>query len=210
MKHQEVTFKKPVKVLQVYRMVNEYGKEERSFADRKDKLAWKQISSSNGFVSDRVLYLPESIRQDKKFGNCDLITMEDESDITPQQEWKMINRHYERGSNHCFSLHHINTYECFAFKNDPLELSLRYQNTIVGDPSRDNFTLSNLEIDVPVEVKINGKHDTSRGRYFKEQYYIFHLLGTFDRCLFLTEKDKAVTKVVPSNRKLVDLIKPLW
>lgn len=210
MKHQELIFKKPVKILQIYRMVNEYGKDERSFADRKNKLVWKPISSQSGFVEDEVLYLPEDTLQDKKLGNGDLITIEDESDITPQQEWKTVNKYYEKGNNHCFNLHHINTYECFGFKGDPLELSLRYNHTLVGDPSRDDFTLTRVEKDKPVEVKINGKHDTSRGRYFKEQYYIFHLLGTFDRCFLLADAAKAVTKEIPSNRKLIDLIKPLW
>jgi hypothetical protein len=210
MKHQQVIFKKPVKVLQVYRMVNEYGKDEKSFADRKEKLVWKPIASSGGYIANGILHLPEIIEQDKKFSNCDLVTIEDEADITMQQEWKLINKRYEKGSNRCFNLHHMNTYEFFGLRNIPLELSLQYDNTIVGDPSRDNFTLATLEVNMPVEVKINGKHDTSRGRYFKEQYYVFHLLGTFDRCLFLTSKDKAVTKTIPSNRKLVDLIKPLW
>lgn len=210
MKHEETIFKKPVKILQIFRMVNEYGKDEKSFANRKDKLVWKPMSSSNGYVVNSILYLPHTIQQHKKFGNCDLITIEDESDVTLQQEWKMINIRYENGNNHCFNLHHINTYEFFGFRNNPVELSLQYNNTIVGDPSRDNFTLSILEDNVAVEVKINGKHDTSKGRFFKEQYYVFHLLGTFDRCFFLTEKDKPIEKTIPSNRNMIDLIKTLW
>ncbi len=191
-------------------MVNEYGKSERSFADRKDKLVWKTISSINGFVSDDLLYLPVTIQQESKFNNCDLITIEDESDVTPQQEWKLINKRYEKENNHCFNLYHLNTYEFFGLRNDPIELSLQYNNTDVGDPSRDNFILAILEKDVSVEIRINGKHDTSRGRYYKEQYYIFHLLGEFDRCLLLKEDHKPTNKTVPANRKVIDLLKPLW
>jgi len=210
MKHQEVIFKKPAKVLQIFRMVNQYGKAEKSYEDRKDKLRWKPGSSSNGYVADGNLFLPETIQLEKKFGNCDLITIEDAADITPQQEWKLINKHYEKGNNHCFNLHHINTYEFFGFRNEPLELSLQYNSSLLGDPSRNNFTLAILENDTVVEVKINGKHDTTHGRYFTEHYYIFHLLGTFSKCYFLTEKDKAVIKTIPSARKMIDLIKPLW
>jgi hypothetical protein len=210
MKREEVAFKKPVKVLQVFRMINEYGKDEKCFADRKDKLVWKQISSNNGYVADGILYLPETIKNDKKFGNCHLITIEDEADITPQHEYKTLNSGYEKGNNHCFNLHHPSRYEIFAFANDPVELLLRWSYYDVGDPSRDNFTIATLENDIPVEVKINGKIDSSRGRHFKEQYYIFHLLGEFKSCCLLTEKDAAVNKTVHAEGKLVDLLKPLW
>lgn len=210
MKHDQVIFHKPAILLQVFRMINEYDKTEKSFAERKDRLVWKGISSRNGYVADGALYLPDSIQQDPKFKNCDLITLEDEADITPQQEWKIIGKHYEKGNNHCFNLHHVSTYEFFGFKNDPVELSLKYNASLVGDPSRDNFVLTTLEKDNPVEIKINGKMDTSRGRYFKEQYYIFHVLGVFDKCFLLTEADKAVIKMVPEKSKVIDLLKPLW
>jgi hypothetical protein len=210
MKHQQAIFHKPAILLQVYRMINEYDKTEKSFADRKDNLVWKAIQSTNGYVSDDELYLPSSIHQDSKFKNCDLITVEDEADITPQQEWKIIGKHYEKSNNHCFNLHHLSTYEFFGFRKDPVELSLRYNSSLVGDPSRDNFVLTTLEKDHAVEIKINGKMDTSRGRYFKEQYYIFQVLGVFDKCFLLKEEDKAVIKTVPSGRKMIDLLKPLW
>ncbi len=210
MKHDQVIFHKPAVLLQVFRMINEYGKTEKSFTDRKDKLVWKAMPSKNGYVADGALYLPDSIQQDPKFKNCDLITIEDAADITPHQEWKIIGRHYEKGNNHCFNLHHISTYEFFGFKNNPVELSLKYNASLIGDPSRENFVLTTLEKDHPVEIKINGKMDTSRGRYFKEQYYIFHLLGVFDTCFLLKEADKAVTKTVPGNRKMIELLKPLW
>ena len=210
MKQKEQIFKRPVKVLQIFRMIHEYGKEERSFADRKDKLAWKEIHSKNGYVADRVLYLPATIQRNKKFNHCQLITVEDEADVTPQHEWKIINGKYERGNNHCFDLHHPRSYEIFQFHNHPLEVSLKYSQSYIGDPSRDDFILAVLEKDVVVEVKINGKLDTSRGRYYKEQYFIFHLLGEFESCCFLTDKHPPVVKAVPTERKLVDLLKPLW
>ena len=83
-------------------------------------------------------------------------------------------------------------------------------NSYIGDPARDSFTISVLENGRPVEVKINGKLDTSRGRHYKEQCFIFQLLGEFDRCFLLEENEASIIKQVPANRKLVNLLKPLW
>lgn len=210
MVRKEIVFQKPAKLLQVFRQINEYTKEEKSFADRKEKLKWKEFSSLNGHVANGDLYLPGSILADKKLGNCDLITIEDEVDVTPQQEWKIINGKYEKGNNHCFHLHHRSAYEIFWLKDkDSLQLALNYTAAYVGDPSRDSFTIATLEKGCPVEVKINGKMDTSRGRYYKEQCFIFQLMGEFDRCVLL-ENGESVVKQVPGDRKLVDLLKPLW
>jgi hypothetical protein len=210
MKHQEIVFNKPAKVVQVFRMINEYGKDEKSFADRKDKLVWKDIASKSGYVKDTELYLSSSILNDKKLGNCHLITIEDEADITPQHEYKIINKKYGKGNNHCFNLHHRSSFEIFYFQHDPIELSLNYSYYYIGDPTRDNFVITILEKDVPVEIKINGKIDSSRGRHFKEQNFIFHLLGEYDRCFILNDTDAAIVKTVPENRKVIDLLKPLW
>lgn len=211
MERKAFVFQKPVQVMQVFRQIHVYTKEEKSFADRKEKLVWKEMASKNGYVSNGQLYLPDSVLTDKKFGNCDLITIEDEADVTPQHEWKMINRRYEKGNNHCFHLHHKSSYEIFWFRGkEPVELILNYSSSYVGDPSRDDFVLAVLEKDCPVEIKINGKIDSSRGRHFKEQHFVFELLGEFDSCFLLSEKETAVKKQLPAKRKLVNLLKPLW
>lgn len=210
MKQHFQLFKKQVRVLQVFRMINEYGKDEKSFADRKDKLVWPIIQSPNGYVADGILHLPESIRQESLSANCHLITIEDEADLTPQPEWKIVNGKYERGHHHCFNLHHPRSYEIFRFHQHPFEISLNYDYSYIGDPSRDNFSLATLENGMAVEIKINGKLDTSRGRYYREQYFIFHLLGEFDKCCFLKDNHSPVSKTVPAERKQVNLLKPLW
>jgi hypothetical protein len=202
----EIVFQKPAIVLQVFRQINEYTKDEKSFAVRKEKLKWKEMASLNGYVANGSLYLPSSLLEDRKFGNCDLITIEDEADSTPQHEWKIINGKLEKGNNHCFNLHHRSAYEIFWFtNNNPLQLALNYSSAYVGDPSRDSFTIAALEKGCPVEVKINGKMDTSRGRYYKEQCFVFQLLGEFDRCFLLEDNATPVYKQLPEGRKLVDL-----
>jgi hypothetical protein len=211
MEKKEIIFQKPAKLVQVFRQINEYTKAEKSFTDRKEKLQWRQMDSPNGYLSNGRLYLPSSILADKKFGNCDLITIEDAADVSSRPEWKIINRKYEKGNNHCFNLHHRSAYEIFWFQDkDPLHLVLNYSSSYIGDPTRDNFTIAALESNCPVEVKINGKLDTSRGRHYKEQCFIFQLLGEFDRCFLLEENEAPVSKQVPANRKLVNLLKPLW
>lgn len=210
MKTKEVRFGRPAKLLQVYRMVHEYGKEQKSFAERTDKLDWKEIPSVSGYVENGELFLPAEITGDPKFGNCGLITLEDQCDVTPQRQWKLINGRYHKGDNHCFNLHHPNRYEMFGFDKDPLELWLRYQYWLVGDPSRENFKLADLEKDQAVEVKINGKIDSSYGRYFVERYYIFQYLGEFARCRLFKSDEGTRIKRVPPERRLVDLWKPLW
>lgn len=210
MKTKEFRFRRKAKLLQIYRMVHEYGKDEKSFADRRHKLAWRDIVSRTGYVENGELFLPQEITGDPKFGNCGLITLEDQDDVTPQRQWKLINGKYHKGDNHCFNLHHPNRYELFGLDKDPLELWLRYQYWLVGDPSRQDFKLADLEGDQAVEVKINGKIDSSYGRYFVERIYIFHYLGEFAGCKLFDGSEGARVKQVPPNRKLVDLWKPLW
>ncbi len=209
--YQKINFNRRAKILQVYRQIHEYGKDEKSYADRKHKLEWKEIISRNGFIADGSLYLPNAVLRDTKLRNCDLITIEDEADVTFQSEWKMINNKVERGNNHCFNLHHKNKYEIFwLHKTNPIQFGLKYDYSSIGDPTRDDFLLGTLEVDVPIELKINGKLDTSRGRYYKEQTFIFHLLGEFNSCFLLKENAIPFIKSIPKNLKIVSLIKPIW
>ena len=116
MEKKEIVFQKPAKLVQVFRQINEYTKAEKSFTDRKEKLQWRQISSPNGYFANGKFYLPSSILADKKFGNCDLITIEDAADVHARPEWKIINGKYEKGNNHCFNLYHRSGYEIFWFR----------------------------------------------------------------------------------------------
>ena len=49
-----------------------------------------------------------------------------------------------------------------------------------------------------------------RARVFKEQHYIFEYIGNFDKCTLLREPFEPIKKEIPADRKIVDLIKPLW
>ena len=69
-------FKRPVKLLQVFRNLNVYGKDKKSFGARKQEVAWRKFESKSGYVRDGELFLPETVLQQPHFLNCDLLTLE--------------------------------------------------------------------------------------------------------------------------------------
>lgn len=207
MKLREITFKKTVRIIQVFRNINIYGKEEKSFELRKDAMEWKPISSKSGYVANGELFLPEQITAHPQFLNCDIITFNDHhpsSDISNLPEL-----------NHCFSTARKNQLAIFELRmKEELELHLHYGYFEIGIPERANFKLCTLQPNYPVEIKINGKTDASltsrRARVFKEQYYIVEYLGDYTHCKLLKEPYDSYIKQIPETRKVIDLIKPLW
>jgi hypothetical protein len=220
MKLQEITFKRPIRIFQVFRNINVYGKANKSFDDRKDRMTWKVIPSKSGHVIDGELYLPEQILKNADLLTCDLITIED--DNQPQtftssdlRFTKVIGSNYEPDFNHCFHLARHNKLDIFEIrKEDEIELHLQYGYFEIGIPERKNFKLCDIKKNKPVEIKINGKTDFSlssgRERIFKEQDYIFEYIGDFDKCKILKEPYGAILKSVPADRKVIDLNKGLW
>src|SRR5690349_19504265 len=79
MKHQEVIFNKPVRIFQIFRNINVYGKARKSFDDRKEKMEWRDFQSKAGHIINEELFLPEQILNNPDFKNCDLITIEDDN-----------------------------------------------------------------------------------------------------------------------------------
>lgn len=220
MKLQEVVFKKPIRVIQVFRNINIYGKKDKSFDLRKEELLWKSIQSKSGFVSEDELYLPEQILTNPDFNKSDLITMEDDNNYQPftsqhLQDTKIISFGNKPFLNHCFSLTRPNQIDIFELRfKEELELHLKYGYFEVGTPKRENFKLCDIKKNQAVEVKINGKTDFSltsrRDRVFKEQHYIYNYIGDFLKCKILKEPYNSYTKYIPENRKVIDLIKQLW
>jgi len=198
-------FKHPSRVPQVFQNINVYGKDKRSFDARKSDVEWKAFVSRSGFVREDELFLPDTLLQQSHFPNCDLITMED--NMLPIKEGEAVNN--------CFHLHHPNPLHIFQLKMEvELELFLKYGYFEVGIPKRNDFKLCELKLNEPVEIKINGKTDSSmssgRARMYKEQYYIFNYLGQFTECTILRTPLAPVIKEVPEKRKEVDLLKTLW
>jgi hypothetical protein len=213
MKPQEIIFKRPTKIFQVFRNISIYGKDQKSFADRKDNNTWTVIQSKSGHVINDELYLPEQILQNPDFVTCDLITIED--DNQPQTSHSESIGTNKPVYNHCFHLARKNRLHIFEIKNkNSIELHLHYGYFEIGTPERENFKICDIKKDEPVEVKINGKTDFSwssrRERVFKDQDYIFVYIGEFDSCKILKEPYDCILKHVPTDLKVVNLMKPLW
>ena len=220
MKLQEITFSRPVKVFQVFRNINVYGKTKKSYDDRKDIMSWSEIHSKGGHILENELYLPMQILKNPDLKTCDLITIED--DNQPQaftaanlRFTKIIGSNSTPDYNHCFHLTRSNKLDIFEIRvGVHIEIHLLYGYFEVGIPKRLNFKLCDIKMNKPVEIKINGKTDFSLSsrlaRVFKEQDYIIEYIGDFDKCKILKEPYEPTLKQVPTNRKVIDLMKPLW
>ena len=224
MKAGSIEFARPIKVLQVFRNINIYGKPKKSLDDRKAELEWVEIHSKSGHAIDGQLFLPESVKTNPDVRSCDLITIEDDNQ---PQIFSSAHLAYTKvmaiiprlpqppPANHCLNLIGPTEIDIFELRlNDELELHLRYGYYDVGIPKRSDFKLCEIRRGKPVEVKINGKTDHSvskgRDRLFKEQHYVFHYLGDFSSAALLREPFEPTPKHVPAERKVVDLIKQLW
>ena len=220
MKLQEIVFKQPVKVFQIFRNVNVYGKSKKSFEERKVKAQWNTMYSKSGHVFNNELYLPEQILSDPDLLTCDLITQEDNNELNSNASsdlrfTKVIGSNLRPCYNHCFHLTRTIKFEIFEIKQeDDIDLYLQYGYFEVGIPKRENFKLCVIKKNSPIEIKINGKTDFSassgRTRIFKEQAYLFDYIGDFEKCKILKEPYDHAVKCVPTERKVVDLIKQLW
>jgi hypothetical protein len=204
-----VTFKKPVKILQVFSNIVYYSKEDKSFADRKHKLEWRDAESVSGYIADQQLFLPELVLAHPALQRCSLITMVDDQTIAHQHHWNIA-------QNDCLVLDVPRPFGDFNLaQKEELELHLRYQPLSTAKPNRPGFKISDLRKGEPVEVKINGKYDHSlfgspRARVFKEEQYIFQYIGDFTSLQVIRPQATPMHKRIPENRKLVNLLKPLW
>ncbi len=208
MKDQHFTFNRPIKILQIFTNILRYTKEDRSFDKRRDRLQWRPVESMNGCIKNGQLFLPPAILQHPGLEKANLITIKDS--LNPQFNYMELLE-----NNDCFELTASRKLGSFKIKQaEELELHLHYSQFYIGTPKRDNIKLCNLRAGHSVEIAINGKTDFSltgrRDREFTDQYYIFDHLGDFKTCRVLPENTKPVWKQIPAERKLVDMIKPLW
>lgn len=205
MKHQEIMYKKPVKIIQLFRKINVYGKNEKSFEARKEQLKWSAPLSKSGYVKEGKAFVPEKILNFPNNNQCSLIILLDdlsnsEKEIATEQ-------------NQYFLPVPMMRFEIFALKRN-MEIFLNYNEYDIGIPHRENFKLGTLKERHPLEIKINGKFDFTmtegKQRAFKEQQYIFYYLGEFYCISILKEPVTPVKKEIPENTKMVDLIKTMW
>ncbi len=223
MKPLEFVFKRPVQVLQVFRNVVRYEKDQKAFEERTPLMQWQSISSKSGWVTGDKLFLPDSISSQVDLPGCDLITIEDDnppgsiaSMATMRREF--TERYWPKSAvlNRCLNLRHRREFDIFYIDRtaDGFSLSLKYNYLEIGVPKREEFPVAVLKKDYPVEFMINGKTDSSsswhRERTFIEQHYVFCLLGSFERCWLMSDPYDGMQKQVPASRKVISMMKPLW
>lgn len=209
MKSTEQVFSQPKALFEVYRNIIQYSKAEKSAEDRKRKLAWKPIKSTNGFVVDDKLFLPENILQQSNFTESATIIMLNENSCSNKMV-HLINDElllYRK----CPKIE----LDIFELKlNEKIELHLLYNQFAIGLPERDSFKLCDIKMNQPIEIKINGKLDFSltsrRERTYIEQQYIIQYFGVFNSCEIYKPNSSISDKQFPSNLKSIDLNKVLW
>jgi hypothetical protein len=207
MKEEIIKTKKSKLILQVYHNFFQYHKDMKSFSDRKEVTEWKtELNSKSAYLKDGKLILSKS-DYNKDLLNCDLIILNDfnsESEIKALKQVQYFNLVWKI------------KFEIFQLKkvDKQIELHLLYDYYEIGEPKRENFKLCNLEMNTPIEIKINGKLDHSlssgRKRTYKEHCYIFHLIGETDAFELVRTPFKGSIKKIAKPLKTVDLMKKLY
>lgn len=205
MKPQQIEFKKSVKVIQLFKIINIYTKAEKSFELRKDQMRWSDVNSKSGYTMEKELFLPETLLDKIDFHLCEMILISDNVS-SPYTECAL-------GENQYFLPAPFYRFDIFEIKKN-LDIFLRYNKYDIGIPIRDDFKLATLKPGIPLEIKINGKSDytmsAGKERTYKDQQYILVYYGDFHRATILKEPFQAIKKTIPQVRKVIDLIKPLW
>lgn len=203
---EQIKLNRSVKIIQVYRHIHVFGKDNKSSAERKIVNSWHPINSYSGYFSKGNLYLPEINFFNEKCLNCDIILLVDDNPTSINTENEYI---------YFLNLSHPKRWAIFDLQlKENLELHLRYDHFHIGEPARDDYKLCELKPHMAIEVQINGKLDFSltsrKARSYKEQFYIFDFLGEVDKIMMIKSPHSPYTKVIPSKRKTINLLKPLW
>lgn len=226
--------RQPKRIIQVFHNHLRYTKDRKSFTDRKGDLAWKeQIRSQAPFLKEGTLVIPRTAHP-TDLETCDTIIVHDFNVDSEAEAIQMLQQKYprelleseKRADGQYYpvlrqiqfvqltgSRKHI---DIFLLKQaeDRIEIHLQYDLFAIGEPRRDNFKLGNLEEDIPIEIKINGKLDyalaSGRERTYYEQDYIFHFLGQTKAFALARDPFGGSLKQIPKPAKVVDLMKRLY
>ncbi len=217
MKQKKIVFNKPVKVFQIFRHTNFYTKREKSLNDRKEFLKWEEQVSLAGYVQHNSLFLNEKIIDDPDFLSCNLITINHvkEQNIKFEQKLYLNNKSeiYNEYNSCLYLLNSVKLEGVLELRNEnKLELYVLPNDSHVM-PRRNYFKLCDVEINQPVEIKLNEKYDfawSQKQRTFIEERYIIEYHGVFEECNILTHPFEPVVKTIPTKTKMINLTKPLW
>ena len=183
-----MNLKKPIHIIQVFDNSYEYGKNEKSYSDRKGKYKWKEtIDSKSGIVENGILKINKEkigllnlnninvillidynskseIESLERFNYLDVINYGDYLRMGEFKKHKLFKEQINRIENiHKgeFKFSPLK-WECFRFcKNEKISVELFWDYWGIGFPERENFKICDLEINKPIEININGKRDFS-------------------------------------------------
>ena len=194
----------PKHIIQIFNKSLSYSKELKSFEDRKDFSKWKsKIISKSGYVENNTAYLSKGKIKAPLNGNTILLI-----DYNRLED-------YEKEENHILNgdiVSSVLSWSILKFKKkDRIEVFLNWNYWELGNPKREQFKLGDLKENQPLEIKINGKRDFSfasrRERVFLEKNFIITYLGKVEKIDFLSEDKLKKEKLIPVERKLVNLLK---
>jgi len=208
MNFEELRLHRPVKIINVYRYILIYDKQHKPSSEKNGIDTGSHIQFNSGNLTKDTLYLPANIFEQKDLNNIDIILLiHDRTDNLLKKD---------RSEEVVFlNLSHPKKFGIFELSiNENVELHLKYDHFEIGEPAREDFKLCDLKPGHPVEVKINGKLDFSltsrRARTYKEQIYIFDFLGEVDQIKPIDTAMPLMSLNIPSDRKVINLLKPLW
>lgn len=179
---------RPIHIIQIFDNSYEYGKDEKSYSERKIKTQWKdKIISKSGYIENGRLKLNKSKLSLSSLKNVNLILLIDynsdsENEILEKFKYlKIFDCAEHQFSNdlkkHSLTREFLNRIEyiktgeislypflwkCFRFdKSNLININLIWDEWEIGIPKRENFKLCNLEANNPIEINLNGKRDFS-------------------------------------------------
>lgn len=227
---------KPFHVIQLFDNSYEYGKDLKSFEDRKEHYFWRQkVNSKNGFADESAFksYIPAVLE------NSNLLFL---IDYNVDDEFEILNRFGFLKSSEAYQIattdnsnqkrlknqfiknieyhktgnltQHDFHWKCLKFSmKEKLEVHLKWDYWEVGFPTRDNFKICELPLHTPMEININGKRDSSAGagraRTFVERNFIIEYKGLCNSIEFVTN-EPSFKKEIPTPLKRINLLKELY
>lgn len=210
MKHETISFTKPVTVIQAFHHHYDYLKDQRRFEERKELAAWqKTFQSASGYVSGGELFLPGDIVQADGFKQATHITLED---VQHRGHY-----HFKQSQpNYCLNLQTgWADYDSFKLKDlgaEKIEMELNWSFMGYFEPER--YKIAELQPGVVLEIRrnrvVNHSLTGRKERTYTEAFTILQILGTFSQATLLRSPTPIVVKALPQPTKVADLMKQLY